>query len=98
MLLRVNTKLGTDLVLHDFRHTCGIRLASDPSIPITDVRAHLRHRTLASSEPYLVARPEDVIARVRADHEAPPQGAPTQAAGWAYDRSDLAVLLGQAMR
>ncbi|TWP46028.1 tyrosine-type recombinase/integrase [Lentzea tibetensis] len=56
MLLRVNAKLGLDLVLHDFRHTCGIRLANDPSIPITDVQAHLRHRTLASSEPYRARR------------------------------------------
>jgi integrase len=70
MVLRVNAKLGLDLVLHDFRHTCGIRLASDPSIPITDVQAHLRHRRLSSSEPYPVARPEEVISRVLAHHTA----------------------------
>ncbi|MFD8248165.1 tyrosine-type recombinase/integrase [Nocardia sp. NPDC059691] len=98
MLLRVNARLGLDLVLHDFRHTCGIRLASDPAIPITDVRAHLRHRTLASSEPYLVARPDDVIARVREHHHAPPTTpAPSPAVSWSYDRSDLTALLGPAL-
>jgi integrase/recombinase XerD len=99
MLLRVNAKLGVDLVLHDFRHTCGIRLASDPNVPLTDVQAHLRHRHLSSSEPYLVARPEDVIARVQAHHQAAAQRqeAPVTAAAWDYDRADLAVLLGPTL-
>lgn len=98
VLLRVNAKLGSDVVLHDFRHTCGIRLASDPTIPITDVQAHLRHRRLASSEPYLVARPEDVIARVLAHHKAPPPPVePAASGGWHYDGTDLSVLLGDAL-
>ena len=59
VLLRVNARLGTDLVLHDFRHTCALRLAGDPRIPLTDVQAHLRHRHLSTTETYLVARPED---------------------------------------
>jgi integrase len=98
VLLRVNAKLGSDVVLHDFRHTCGIRLASDPRIPITDVQAHLRHRRLASSEPYLVARPEEVIARVLAHHSAPPPPVePSAGNQWRYDGTDLSVLLGDAL-
>ena len=98
VLLRVNAKLGSDVVLHDFRHTCGIRLASDPTIPITDVQAHLRHRRLASSEPYLVARPEEVIGRVLAHHSTPPPSiAPTTNSRWQYDGTDLSTLLGDAL-
>lgn len=102
MLLRVNTKLGTNLVLHDFRHTCGLRLASDPTIPVTDVSAHLRHRHLASSEPYLVAPPEDVIARVQEHHRAaaaagaerPTASNAASNVSWDYDQADLDLLLG----
>lgn len=98
VLLRVNAKLGSDVVLHDFRHTCGIRLASDPRIPITDVQAHLRHRRLASSEPYLVARPEEVIVRVLAHHNTPPPPVEPNAGNrWRYDGTDLSVLLGDAL-
>jgi integrase/recombinase XerD len=53
VLLRVNARLGTDLVLHDFRHTCALRLAGDPQIPLVDVQAHLRHRHLSTTEAYL---------------------------------------------
>ncbi len=98
VLLRVNDKLGANLVLHDFRHTCALRLANDPSVPITDVQAHLRHRHLASSELYLVARPEEVIARVQAHQQPtpPPTGPDHRGVSWRYDQADLELLLGPA--
>jgi integrase/recombinase XerD len=96
VLLRVNAKLDTDLMLHDFRHTCALRLAGDPQVPLADLQAHLRHRHLSTTETYLVARPEEVIRRVQAHHQAvPPAGSPAAAPGWTYQAGDLDVLLGE---
>jgi hypothetical protein len=93
--MRVNHRLGANLVLHDFRHTCALRLASDPRVAITDVQSHLRHKHLSSTETYLTARPEEVIRRVQV-HEQ--QVAGTEATAtvprWAYAPPDLDVLLG----
>jgi integrase len=98
VLLRVNATLGTELVLHDFRHTCALRLAADPQIPMTDVQAHLRHRHLSTTEGYLVARPEEVIRRVQAHQRAsPPTSGPSAAPGWTYQAGDLQVLLGEPL-
>jgi integrase len=99
VLLRVNVTLGTDVVLHDFRHTCALRLAVDPQVPLADVQAHLRHRHLSTTETYLVARPEEVVRRVQAHQQAvPPTGSPAAAPGWTYQAGDLDVLLGEAAR
>jgi integrase len=99
VLLRVNARLGTGLVLHDFRHTWALRLAADPQVPLTDVQAHLRHRHLSTTEVYLIARPEEVLRRVQAHQQAAPpasgQGAPP---GWTYPAGDLDVLLGDAAK
>jgi integrase/recombinase XerD len=99
VLLRVNATLGTDLVLHDFRHTCAMRLAADPQVPLTDLQAHLRHRHLSTTETYLVARPEEVIRRIQAHQQAvPPAGSTATAPGWTYQPGDLDVLLGEPPR
>jgi integrase/recombinase XerD len=99
ILVRINAILGTNLVLHDFRHTCAMRLASDPAVPLIDVQAHLRHKHLSTTELYLRTRPEEVIARVQAHHRAndapaPPPDTAAAAGAWHYDPADLAVLLG----
>jgi integrase/recombinase XerD len=99
VLLRVNATLGTDLVLHDFRHTCASRLAADPQVPLTDVQAHLRHRHLSTTEGYLVARPEEVIRRVQAHQQAaPPTSGANAPPGWTYQAGDIQVLLGEPPR
>ncbi len=100
VIVRVNERLKTNLVLHDMRHTCALRLATDPAIPITDVQTHMRHRHLTSTEIYLVARPEEVIARVQAHHRAERrrvQG-PAKTSVWNYDSADLEVLRGDRSR
>jgi integrase/recombinase XerD len=95
VLLRVNEQLGANWALHDFRHTCGMRLAADPTIPLVDVQAHLRHRHLSTTETYLTARPEEVIRRVQAHQRAGPPATPSSATGWTYQAEDLAALLGE---
>lgn len=96
VITRVNERLATNLVLHDLRHTCAIRLASDPRLPITDVQTHLRHKHLSSTETYLVARPEEVIERVQAHHRAERPQRPDKAhTEWTYEATDLEILLGR---
>jgi len=94
VLLRIDEQLGANWTLHDFRHTCGTRLAADPSIPIVDVQAHLRHRHLSTTETYLAARPEEVIRRVQAHQQASPVTTAPNGVGWTYEADDLAALLG----
>jgi integrase len=95
VLMRVNQRLGANLVLHDFRHTCALRLASDPRLAITDVQSHLRHKHLSSTETYLTARPDEVIRRVQVHGRvAGTEAAPAGAARWTYAPRDLEVLLG----
>jgi site-specific recombinase XerD len=95
ILMRVNQRLGANLVLHDFRHACALRLASDPRLAITDVQSHLRHQHLSSTETYLRARPEEVIRRVQVHgHVTGTEATPASPPRWAYEPRDLDVLLG----
>jgi integrase len=105
ILNRVNAKLGTNLVLHDFRHTCALRLASDPEVALVDVQAHLRHRHLSTTERYLVARPDEVVRAVQRHQQRRGAASQSQAkpspkslalpeSPWQYDPDDLDALLG----
>jgi integrase len=94
---RVNARLGTNIMAHDLRHTCALRLAADPAVPLVHVQAHMRHRHIATTEHYLIARPDDVVAQLRAHLSRKPSAGGSAAAGadaWNYEPSDLAVLLG----
>ena len=90
MLVRVNKALGTGITLHDFRHTCASRLANDPSIPLTDVQAVLRHKHLTTTSKYIHTNTQDMVQRVLQHHEAPPNSTPTPA--WGYEPSNMAEL------
>lgn len=104
ILNRINAKLGTNLTLHDFRHTCALRLASDPAVALVDVQTHLRHKHLATTERYLVARPEEVVRAVHQHQQRSDPASSSQALSspalpvspWRYDPADLAALLGSS--
>ncbi len=103
ILTRINTQLRTNLVLHDFRHTCALRLASDPAVPLVHVQAHLRHKHITTTERYLQARADDVVTSVQTHYgtaQRPvPHAAPEASrAAWQYDDDDLLILLGRAER
>jgi integrase len=93
VLERVNKALGMRITLHDFRHTCATRLANDPSIPLTDVQAVLRHKHLTTTSRYVHIQTEEMIERVRQHHEAPSAAEPTTA--WGYNPSDITALFGE---
>jgi integrase/recombinase XerC len=70
VLERVNKRLGTNWVLHDARHTCAMRLASDPEVSLVDLQQHLRHQHLTTTaDSYLRPRAEEVIAHVHAHYQ-----------------------------
>ncbi len=98
-LTRINERLGANLVLHDFRHTCALRLASDPAVSLVHVQAHLRHKHITTTERYLHACPEDVVRSLHAHYDTDRSRAGELktgggSAGWRYDEDDLRLLLG----
>lgn len=93
VLERANRALGTRITLHDFRHTCATRLANDPSIPLTDVQAVLRHKHLTTTSRYIHIQTEEMVERVRRHHVAPSAAVPTTV--WGYNASDMADLFGE---
>jgi integrase len=93
VLNRANAKLGTNLTLHDLRHTCALRMASDPNLAITDVQAVLRHRHLTSTQLYTRVRLDELVARTREHHARRAQPRPPVPAS-GYAASDLAALFG----
>jgi site-specific recombinase XerD len=97
MFERVNKEAGTSATLHALRHTAAYRLASDPSLPLTDIQFVLGHAKLSTTQLYLTPRKEDVIRRVLAHHaeqtaRAVEQARLTPAPG--YRRETLEVLFG----
>ena len=96
MLQRVNNHIGTNMTLHDLRHTCAFRLASDPALSLVDIQAVLRHRRLSTTQRYVQPDLHEVIGRVRAHHQRsdPVRGTEPTETGWAFERDDLAVLFG----
>lgn len=93
VLERVNQSLGTSITLHDFRHTCATRLANDPTIPLTDVQAVLRHKHLSTTSRYIHSQTRDMFERVRRHHQTPQPDIQTNGS-WGYDTSDLGELFG----
>ena len=92
VLDRANAQLGTNLTLHDLRHTCAARLVADPAMSLTDVQAVLRHRHLSSTEIYTRARLADIVEKVQA-HYARPAPAPAPASG--YDPECMRIVFGE---
>ena len=68
MFTRAGAALGGRWRLHDLRHTAAYRMARDPAMPLTDVQWVLGHAHLSTTQLYLTAPDEDVIAAVVAHH------------------------------
>ena len=90
VLERANSALDSNITFHDLRHTYCYRLLQDPDLLITEVQELMRHKQLASTEIYMRARMDDLVAKLQAHYARPPAPAPTPAAG--YDAADLSVL------
>ena len=59
---RVNRRLETNWTLHDLRHTCAIRMANDPKMPLVTVQTLLGHAHLTTTQRYLKPHLDQVVA------------------------------------
>jgi len=90
VLERVNSKLGLNLTWHDFRHTFSSRLLGDDQLSLIDVQQLMRHRDLNTLAPYATSRLEELVSRLHAHLNRPPEPPPITSIG--YDREDMKVL------
>jgi integrase len=99
MFGRVNAVLGANWTIHDLRHSAAYRMARDPKMALTDVQWVLGHAHLSTTQRYLVAPTEDVIAAVLAHHARHADGQPTTSSTdtdhLPYRPESLRVLFGQ---
>jgi integrase len=91
ILQRANERLGTNWTLHDLRHTAATRLANDPAMTLTEVRAILRHADINTTSIYTAVRVEDLFDKLQ-EHYARPRQTTHFAPG--YDPDDVRVLFG----
>lgn len=96
MFGRAAASLGADWTLHDLRHSAAYRMARDPHMPLADVQWVLGHARLSTTQLYVTAPDEDVIASVLAHHrrQAEAPAAPPPEPGVSYRPETLAVLFG----
>ncbi|HSS54391.1 MAG TPA: site-specific integrase [Gaiellales bacterium] len=99
MFTRANAALGSNWSLHDLRHSAAYRMARDPKMSLTDVQWVLGHAHLSTTQLYVMAPVEDMIAAVLAHHERRAKG-PARPEGEArdrlsYRRESLEVLFGR---
>ncbi len=102
MFTRANAVLGSNWTLHDLRHSAAYRMARDPQMVLTDVQWVLGHAHLSTTQLYVTAPAEDVIAAVLAHHNrrAKPTlaAAPEATSGVRYRPESLRVLFGERAR
>ena len=100
MFHRASASLGANWSLHDLRHLAAYRMTRDPGMPLADVQWILGHAQLTTTQLYLAAPADEVIASVLAYHArmASGQGRPPGAApppGLRYRPESLDVLFGE---
>lgn len=88
----VNRVVGTNVTMHDLRHTFCMRLAADENMSMTDMQHLMRHVSISSTQTYLRPRMDDLVAKLQEHWNRPPAPAPTPATG--YDPDDLRILFG----
>jgi integrase/recombinase XerC len=94
ILERTNEVIGSNVTLHDFRHTFCMRLAADENLTVAEMQELMRHASLDATMVYLRANPEDLIAKLHEHWNRPPAPPPTAAPGYAAE--DLRVLFGES--
>lgn len=97
MFTRVNTSLGTNWSLHDLRHTAAYRMGRDPDMPLTDVQWILGHARLTTTQIYVSAPTDEVVASILAHYARRSKAVSEPAPGTSgYRAESLDVLFGKA--
>jgi site-specific recombinase XerD len=98
MFTRANAALGSNWSLHDLRHSAAYRMARDPQMALTEVQWVLGHAHLSTTQLYVTAPVEDMIAAVVAHHDRRAKGPATPPGAGerlSYRPESLAVLFGR---
>jgi site-specific recombinase XerD len=103
MFARASASLGANWSVHDLRHLAAYRMSRDPGMPLADVQWVLGHAQLSTTQLYLAAPADEVIAGVLAHHARmaagagqPPGAAPPP--GLSYRPESLDILFGRERR
>ena len=94
ILERSNALLGSNVTMHDFRHTFCMRLAQDENMTIAEMQELMRHASIASTTRYLRPSVAELVDKLDQHWSKPPSPAPVAARG--YVAEDLQVLFGRA--
>ncbi|AGB26817.1 site-specific recombinase XerD (plasmid) [Mycobacterium sp. JS623] len=94
VLERTNAVLGSNITMHDFRHTFCMRLAEDENLTIAEMQELMRHSSIASTTRYLRPTLDDLVEKLDSHWNRPPTPAPKPANGYAAE--DLRILFGRA--
>lgn len=91
ILERSNALLGSNVTMHDFRHTFCMRLAQDENMTIAEMQELMRHASIASTTRYLRPTVAELVDKLDQHwNRPPPSPQPTPAKGYAAE--DLQVL------
>ena len=93
ILERSNALLGSNVTMHDFRHTFCMRLAQDENMTIAEMQELMRHSSIASTTRYLRPSLTELIDKLDQHWHKPPSPPPAPAKGYAAE--DLQVLFGR---
>lgn len=95
VLERVNAVTGTNVTMHDFRHTFCMRLAEDENMTIPDLQELMRHTAITTTMIYFRPRLDDLVEKLQDHWDRPPMPPPSPAVG--YNADDLRVLFGKGL-
>lgn len=93
VLQRANVRLGTSWTWHDLRHTAARRMIADGRLSLVDVQRVLGHAHLATTQRYIEAIEDEVIARM-IEHHATVPTRPKPVPSPKYSASSLSTLFG----
>mgnify|MGYP000067742697 CR=1 FL=1 len=93
ILERSNALLGSNVTMHDFRHTFCMRLAQDENMTIAEMQELMRHSSIASTTRYLRPSLTELVDKLDQHWSKPPLPPPVPAKGYAAE--DLQVLFGR---
>ena len=93
VLQRADEQLGMSWTWHDLRHTAARRMIADERLTLIDVQRVLGHTHLSTTQRYVEAIDDDVIARMVIHHATKPSR-PRPVPSPQYSSATLTTLFG----
>jgi integrase len=90
ILERTNVLLGSNVTMHDFRHTFCMRLAQDENLTIAEMQELMRHNSVASTSRYLRPTVDELVNKLDQHWNKP--AAPPSVPARGYAAEDMQAL------